>query len=69
MVRIPYIKIPSVRVGSIVPTSNIGNGGATPVPPTPITYLTQWKIVGNSEVKTLPYPDGKMGRKVQADVP
>lgn len=27
-------------------------------PPTPITYLTQWKIVGNSEVHTLPYPDG-----------
>ena len=26
--------------------------------PTPITYLTQWKIVGNSEVHTLPYPDG-----------
>lgn len=50
MVRIPYIKIPSVRVGSIVPTSNIGTGGATPAPPTPITYLTQWKIVGNSEV-------------------
>ena len=24
----------------------------------PITYLTQWKIVGNSEVHTLPYPDG-----------
>ena len=22
------------------------------------TYLTQWKIVGNSEVHTLPYPDG-----------
>ena len=50
MVRIPYIKIPSVRVGSIVPTSNIGTGGATPVPPIPITYLTKWKIVGNSEV-------------------
>lgn len=31
------------------------NGG---VQPTPITYLTQWKIVGNSEVHTLPYPDG-----------
>lgn len=26
--------------------------------PPPITYLTQWKIVGNSEVHTLPYPDG-----------
>lgn len=52
MVRIPYIKIPSVRVGSIVPTSNIGTGGATPAPPSPspITYLTQWQIVGNSEV-------------------
>lgn len=50
MVRIPYIKIPSVRVGSIVPTSNIGTGGAAPAPPTPVTYLTQWKIVGNSEV-------------------
>ena len=50
MVRIPYIKIPSVRVGNIGPTSNIGTGGATPAPPTPITYLTQWKIVGNSEV-------------------
>ena len=50
MVRIPYIKIPSVRVGSIVPTSNIGTGGATPAPPTPIAYLTQWQIVGNSEV-------------------
>lgn len=37
-------------MGSIVPTSNIGTGGATPAPPTPITYLTQWKIVGNSEV-------------------
>ena len=24
----------------------------------PIIYLTQWKIVGNSEVHTLPYPDG-----------
>lgn len=31
------------------------NGSA---PPAPITYLTQWKIVGNSEVHTLPYPDG-----------
>ena len=31
------------------------NGG---VQPTPITYLTRWKIVGNSEVHTLPYPDG-----------
>ena len=50
MVKIPYIKIPSVRVGSIVPTSNIGIGGATPAPPPPITYLTQWMIVGNSEV-------------------
>ena len=27
------------------------------VSPPPV-YLTQWKIVGNSEVKTLPYPDG-----------
>ena len=27
-------------------------------PPTPIVYLTNWKIVGNSEVHTLPYPDG-----------
>ena len=50
MVRIPYIKIPSVRVGIINPTPNIGTGGATLVPPTPITYRTQWKIVGNSEV-------------------
>ena len=50
MVRIPSIIIPSVRVGSIGPTSNIGASGATPAPPTPITYLTQWKIVGNSEV-------------------
>lgn len=50
MIQIPSIKIPSVRVGSIGPTSNIGTGGATPAPPTPITYLTQWKIVGNSEV-------------------
>lgn len=50
MVKIPYIKIPSVRVGSIDPTSNIGAGGATPAPPTPITYLTQWKLMGNSEV-------------------
>lgn len=24
----------------------------------PIIFLTQWKIVGNSEIKTLPYPDG-----------
>ena len=24
--------------------------GVSPTPPTPITYLTQWKIVGNSEV-------------------
>lgn len=50
MVRIPYIKIPSVRVRCIGPASNIGTGGATPAPPAPITYLTQWKIVGNSEV-------------------
>lgn len=28
-----------------------------PIPP-PIIYLTQWKIVGNSEVHTSPYPDG-----------
>lgn len=55
MVRIPYIKIPSVRVGSIVPTSNIGTGGATPAPPTPITYLTQWRMMGNSQVHTDPY--------------
>lgn len=55
MVRIPYMKIQSVRVGSIDPTSDIGTGGATPAPPTPITYLTQWKIVGNSEVHTDPY--------------
>jgi hypothetical protein len=57
MVRIPHIKIPSVRVGGIDPTSDIGTaiGG---VQPPPITYLTQWKIVGNSEVHTLPYPDG-----------
>ena len=54
MVKIPYIKIPSVRVGSIGPTSNIG-AGATPAPPTPITYLTQWKIVGNSTVHTDEY--------------
>lgn len=26
--------------------------------PTPITYLTQWTLVGNSEVHNLPYPDG-----------
>ena len=50
MAKIPYIKIPSVRVGSIGPTSNIGAGGATPAPPVPITYLTQWKMMGNSEV-------------------
>lgn len=37
-------------MGSIVPTSNIGTGGATPAPPTPIIYLTQWKMMGNSEV-------------------
>ena len=40
---------------------NIDAGGTqepAPTPPTPITYLTQWKIVGNSEVHTLPYPDG-----------
>lgn len=37
-------------MGSIVPTSNIGTGGATPAPPTPITYLTKWTLVGNSEV-------------------
>lgn len=55
MVKIPFIKIPGVRVRSIGPTSNIGTGGATPAPPTPITYLTQWKIVGNSEVHTDPY--------------
>ena len=35
---------------SVDTTSDIGTGGATPVPPTPITYLTQWQIVGNSEV-------------------
>ena len=51
MVEIPNIKIPSVRVGSIGFTSNIGACGATPAPPTPITYLTQWEIVGNSEVQ------------------
>lgn len=55
MVRIPYMKIQSVRVGSIDPTSDIGTGGAIPAPPTPITYLTQWKIVGNSEVHTDQY--------------
>lgn len=37
-------------MGSIDPTLDIGTGGATPAPPTPIIYLTQWKIVGNSEV-------------------
>lgn len=42
-------------MGSIVPTSNIGTGGAAPAPPTPIAYLTQWKIVGNSEVHTDEY--------------
>lgn len=55
MIQIPSIKIPSVRVGSIGPASNIGAGGATPAPPTPITYLTQWKIVGNSQVHPDPY--------------
>lgn len=58
MVRIPYIKIPSVRVGGVNPTSDIGTAQGGSVQPTPITYLTQWKIVGNSEVHTLPYPDG-----------
>jgi hypothetical protein len=45
------IKIPSVHIGSVDPTTDTslapsGEGGQ----PTPITYLTQWKIVGNSEV-------------------
>lgn len=45
------IKIPSVHIGSVDPTADTslapsGEGGQ----PTPITYLTQWKIVGNSEV-------------------
>lgn len=35
---------------SVDTTSDIGTGGATPVQPTPITYLTQWKLMGNSEV-------------------
>lgn len=40
--------------------TNIGDIADTGkrTPPAPITYLTQWKIVGNSEVHTLPYPDG-----------
>lgn len=53
MVRIPNIKIPSVRVGSIVPTLDIGTGGAIPTSPEPSpepVFLTNWKIVGNSEV-------------------
>ena len=53
MVKIPYIKIPSVRVGSIDPTLDIGTGGAIPTSPEPSpepVFLTQWKIVGNSEV-------------------
>lgn len=49
MVKIPYIKIPSVRVGGVDPTSDIGTANSS-VPPTPITYLTQWKLMGNSEV-------------------
>ena len=45
------IKIPSVHIGSVDPTTDTslapsGEGGQ----PVPITYLTQWKIVGNSEV-------------------
>ena len=45
------IKIPSVHIGSVDPTTDTslapsGEGGQ----PAPITYLTQWKIVGNSEV-------------------
>ena len=53
MVRIPYIKIPNVRVGGIDPTSDtsLAYGGGEAEEPTPITYLTQWKIVGNSEVR------------------
>lgn len=34
------------------------NSGASLLNGKPIIYLTQWKIVGNSEVHTLPYPDG-----------
>lgn len=34
-----------------------GKNEAEPEPPVPV-YLTAWKIAGNSEVHTLPYPDG-----------
>lgn len=34
-----------------------GKNAEEPEPPVPV-YLTAWKIAGNSEVHTLPYPDG-----------
>ena len=51
MVTIPYIKIPDVRVGGIDPASDfaLAHSGGDMQPPL-ITYLTQWEIVGNSEV-------------------
>jgi hypothetical protein len=51
MATIPYIKIPDVRVGGIDPTSDsaLAHSGGDMQPPS-IIYLTQWKLMGNSEV-------------------
>ena len=52
MVRLPFIQIPSVRVGGIDPTSDtsLAYGAGEVEEPTPIQYLTAWRLVGNSEV-------------------
>lgn len=52
MVRIPHIKIPSVRVGGIDPTSDIGTGTVAPIPPEELyAYGVQWdKAVENPDV-------------------
>jgi hypothetical protein len=55
MVTIPYIRIPQINIGGIPSAHNIypaqeGSSKVSSTPPTPITYLTQWKIVGNSKI-------------------
>ena len=56
MVEKLYKKLYSPLVENI---GGIGDsGGVQPMPPQPIQYLTAWRLIGNSEVKTLPYSDG-----------
>ena len=54
-IRTPYIRTPRIGTPSVRAISVGGSGVGKRPGPTPIVYLTAWRLVGNSAVHTDPY--------------